>query len=105
MNKATRERFKKERVETLEDWKAYAKILEELLDKSNIEKELLEEKLKCIPRAIGRPGLSSEVKELIRRDRRLGVSLYSIAKEYSCSVATVHNIVKDLDIDLRKRSK
>ena len=54
----------------------------------------------------GRPErFSIAEKELIRQCRINGMSINQLAIEFKCSVSTIHNLTKDLDIDLRKKMK
>lgn len=42
-------------------------------------------------------------RENVRKYRAMGVSIKDLAKEYNCSHTTISKIVKDMDVDLRKK--
>lgn len=71
------------------------------------EKEILDlkEELALRRKVDGRPSrFNKEQKRNIRDQRMTGISINKIAEEYNCSTSTIHNLVKDIQLDLRKTS-
>ena len=58
---------------------------------------------KCAP-IFARERFSDDEAQTIRQKRVEGSTCQELAQEYKCSTATIHRIVADLRIDLRKKS-
>lgn len=96
----------RKKIETIEkQYEDYFKIKARLEEAEYYIKQLESELVKR-RKAEGRPErFSIAEKELIRQCRINGMSINQLAIEFECSVSTIHNLTKDLDIDLRKKMK
>ena len=71
------------------------------IEKLNAEIDVLKVKLNTR----SREKVSASDKQLIIRLREKGVTIKDLAEHFECSTATIHKIVKDVDIDLRRQKR